>query len=339
MAIKRIEDFSRGYFRKKKSKNQFEYINEKGKTIQSKEILARIGALVIPPAWEDVWITRDPDAHILATGIDEKKRKQYIYHPKWIQKKQTQKYNRIIELGYALPRIRRRVFTDLQKERFSKTVVLAIVVRILDKTGMRIGNEKYTEQNKTFGLTTLRERHIGMTGKEITFTFTGKSHQEQAYSIDDPLLAKHIHMLENLPGTEIFNYLDENGKRQKLIPEDVNKYIDKIAAGKDSEEELHFSAKDFRTWIGTTCAVAQMLPFIKEKTFPIPGEKQIEIIKKVAQELGNTPTVCKEHYIHPKIQKMFSQKTIPKMQKKDVNGLTKIEQKTLALLEYKKIKK
>jgi len=327
--IKHVTDFSKGYFRKGSSKN-FSYTNEHGKIIQGSKIIAQIKSLVIPPAWDDVWITRDQDAHILAVGFDDKGRKQYIYNPKWAKKKQKQKYDRTIDLGVKLPEIRKQVKKDLAGEELTKRWVVALIVRVLDKTGIRIGNEKYTEQNQTYGLTTLRKKHMEIVegqkkSQEVVFHFVGKSHKEQEYHIEDQSIIDDINALDDLPGYEIFQYRDDKGKKQGVTPQDVNLYIDQIAG------EI-FSAKDFRTWRGTTCAVEVLLQHIKKDNFPLEEKQQLEIIKHVANELGNTPVVTREHYIHPKIQKLFGSKKAPKYTKNQITGLNKTEQATLAFL-------
>ncbi|HEY5410413.1 MAG TPA: DNA topoisomerase IB [Caulobacteraceae bacterium] len=288
-----VHDTDPGIGRRKAGKG-FGYINADGKAIADARTLDRIAGLVIPPAWTEVWISPDPRGHIQATGRDQKQRKQYIYHPKWRAHRDESKYGRMAEFGRALPRLRQRVEHDLARHGLPREKVLATVVRIMEETSIRVGNDQYASTNKSFGLTTLRKRHVDVTGAGAVFEFRGKSGKMHRTGIHDRRLAGVLRRCEELPGQRLFQFTDHDGQRHAVHSHDVNDYIREASGGP-------FTAKDFRTWAGTLrCAQAlvQAGPADSES-----GAKRIvaACVKEVAGALGNTPAVCRSSYIHPTV--------------------------------------
>ncbi len=272
----------------------FHYVTARGKVIQQPKVLARIAALVIPPAWEDVWICPQARGHIQVTGRDARGRKQYHYHEDWRAMRDRTKYDRMIELGNKLGKLRRRVSRDLRKRGFPKEKIVATVVRLLQTTFIRVGNEEYVRQNKSFGLTTLRNRHVDIKGSGIHFEFKGKSGVKHAIDLHDRRLAPIIKRCQELPGQELFQYLDHDGKRHRVKSEDVNAYLHE-AMGQD------FTAKDFRTWAGTVLAAAALAEFQQFDSETMAKKHIVQAIEQVAKRLGNTKTVCRQCYVHPAI--------------------------------------
>ena len=272
----------------------FAYKDPDGKPVKDARTEDRIAKLVIPPAWTDVWICPDARGHIQATGRDQKGRKQYIYHPKWRAHRDEAKYERMAEFGRALPRLRKRVEADLARHGLPREKVLAAVVRIMEETSIRVGNDQYAQANKSFGLTTLRKRHVDLHGAAAEFEFRGKSGKMHKTGIHDRRLAALIRRCEELPGQRLFQFVDHDGQRHAISSHDVNAYIREATGGS-------FSAKDFRTWAGTLrCAqaLAQAGPADNEG-----HAKRIvaACVKQVAGVLGNTPAVCRSSYIHPTV--------------------------------------
>lgn len=297
-----ISDDQPGSRRQKRGKG-FAYFDPEGSLITNAEERARIEALAIPPAWTEVWISPDPDGHILATGRDEKGRKQYRYHPRWQEMSATHKFDRMLAFGAVLPKIREVTEAHLRKRDISREKVLAVVVRLLETTLIRVGNREYARQNNSYGLTTLRDKHVEIEGKTIHFGFMGKSHQKHAIDLKDKRLAKAIKACQEIPGQTLFQYYDENGNRCPVGSADVNAYLREIT-GED------FSAKDFRTWGGSALAVATLcdLPACEKES---DQKKQIaSAIKQVARGLGNTPTICRNYYVHPAVIEAYKNGTI-----------------------------
>ena len=280
--------------RRRRAGKGFRYVRPDGTAVRDEQTLRRIKALVIPPAWEDVWIATDPRGHIQATGRDAKGRKQYRYHDRWRAVRDETKYERMIAFGAALPTIRARVDADMARHGLPREKVLATVVRLLEATLIRVGNEEYARENRSFGLTTLRNRHVKVAGSALRFTFRGKSGKEHDISLRDRRLAGLLRRLQELPGQELFQYLDEDGARHTVDSDDVNAYLREITG-------QEFSAKDFRTWAGTVlCAVA--LRELDACTSESEAKRNVtQVVKTVAQQLGNTPAVCGACYIHPHI--------------------------------------
>jgi DNA topoisomerase-1 len=291
--LRYVSDDRPGIKRRRAGKS-FRYVRPDGTIVKDAATLKRIAALVIPPAWEQVWICTDPRGHIQATGRDAKGRKQYRYHVRWRAARDETKYERMVAFGAALPTIRARVDADLARQGLPQEKVLAIVVRLLEATLIRVGNEEYARENRSYGLTTLRNRHVDVHGAEVRFEFRGKSGKDHAVSVRDRRLARLVRRLQDLPGQELFQYVDGDGARHTVDSDDVNAYLREIT----SQE---FSAKDFRTWAGTVlCAVA--LRALDACTSETEAKRNVaQVVKSVAQHLGNTPTVCRSCYIHPEV--------------------------------------
>lgn len=268
---------------------RFVYRNPRGKVIRDAAELARIKALAVPPAWTRVWICPLDHGHLQATGRDARRRKQYRYHPRWRHTRDETKYERLLEFGRALPAIRRRVEADLSLPGLPREKVIAAVVRLMEDTLARVGNPEYASQNNTFGLTTLRNRHVRITRGRIELDFRGKHGIRHVSLVSDRKLARVVKNCRDLPGSELFQYLDEAGERRCIDSADVNEYLREIS-GHD------ITAKDFRTWAATNLAIVALADQDQET----PSKKaQIEAIRQVAKRLGNTPAVCRKCYIHP----------------------------------------
>jgi DNA topoisomerase-1 len=272
----------------------FTYVDADGKPIRAAAELARIRALVIPPAWVDVWICPDPRGHLQATGRDARGRKQYRYHPKWRLVRDETKYDRVIGFAKVLPVIRRTTSDHLRRTGLPREKVLATVVQLLEKTLIRVGNDEYARTNHSYGLTTMRDGHVEVKGPRVRFSFRGKSGVEHEIDLTDRRLAKIVKQCRDLPGYELFQYVDENGKRQTVGSEEVNAYLKDIT-GQD------LTSKDFRTWAGTVLA-AQLLREFEAFTSNAQAKRNIlAAVEMVAKRLGNTKAVCRKCYIHPVI--------------------------------------
>ena len=272
----------------------FAYLDPDGRPVRDAATIDRIRALAIPPAWEDVWICARPRGHLQATGRDARGRKQHRYHDRWREIRDAGKFDRMAGFGKALPRIRRRVRDDLRREGLPKEKVVATIVRLLETTFARVGNEEYAKQNNSFGLTTLRNRHVDVRGSTVHFLFKGKSGVEVAVGVTDRRVARVIRRCEDLPGQHLFQYLDADGDRKTVTSDDVNEYL-RDAAGGD------YSAKDFRTWAGTVlaaCALREAASFESETE---ARRKVVAAIDRVARKLGHTRAVCRKAYVHPAV--------------------------------------
>lgn len=272
----------------------FRYVGPDGKRIDHEEELARIRSLAIPPAWADVWICPWQNGHIQATGRDARGRKQYRYHPRWRSVRDEAKYERMLNFGKALPTIRARVDAALKLPGLPREKALATVVYLLQATMMRIGNEEYARQNKSFGLTTLRDRHVRIDGSEVEFRFRGKSGIMHAIRVDDPRLARIIRRMRDLPGQELFQYVDDDGEQRSVDSSDVNAYLREIT-GED------YTAKDFRTWSGTLLAALALQEYEKFDSEAQAKRNVVQAIESVAEKLGNTPSICRKCYVHPAV--------------------------------------
>jgi len=270
----------------------FRYIGPNGRVIRDTATLARIRSLAVPPAWTDVWICPIDEGHLQAVGRDARQRKQYRYHPRWREVRDSTKFDRMADFGKVLSKIRAHVKRDLAKTGLPKEKVLATIVRLLEITLIRVGNEEYTKHNNSFGLTTLRNRHVDITGPTVHFYFRGKSGVKHAISVEDPHLAKIVRRLRDLPGYELFQYVDESGERRSIDSADVNEYLRGIT-GAD------FTAKDFRTWSGTVLAVEALCECKAFTTQKQAKRNVLAAVEKVANRLGNTVAVCRKCYIHP----------------------------------------
>jgi DNA topoisomerase-1 len=272
----------------------FSYIGLDGTRIRDPEVLGRIRALAIPPAWTDVWICPLAHGHLQATGIDARGRKQYRYHPRWRVVRDETKYERLIAFGQALPNLRARVERDLKRPGLPREKILATVVRLLETTLIRVGNEEYARTNRSFGLTTMHDRHVDIDGATVRFEFRGKSGIRHTVALHDRRLARIIQCSRDLPGYELFQYLDEDGNRHTIDSADVNAYL-KEAAGDE------FTAKDFRTWAGTVLAARMLQEFEAFDTKAQARRNIVRAIEAVAQRLGNTKAVCRKCYVHPAV--------------------------------------
>jgi DNA topoisomerase I len=270
------------------------YLDARGKPVRNRDELARIRALVIPPAWTDVWICPSPRGHLQATGRDARGRKQYRYHAKWRTARDNTKYGRMIAFGQALPAIRRRTDADLRRPGLPREKVLAAVVRLLEKTFIRVGNDEYARDNRSFGLTTMRDGHVRLAGSTVKFIFRGKSGVEHSLALDDKRLAKIVRQCRDLPGQELFQYRDDDGKVVDVGSSDVNAYL-KAITGED------FTSKDFRTWAGTVLAAQLLRDFEKVDSEARAKKNIVAAIEQVAKRLGNTRAVCRKCYVHPAI--------------------------------------
>lgn len=294
-----VNDGEPGIARVKSGKG-FRYTDADGQPIRDKTTIARIRHLAIPPAYIDVWISPDPDGHIQATGRDEKGRKQYRYHPGWAAAREANKFSRMIRFGEALPAIRQRLDHDLRKRDLAHDRVLAAVVSLLSTTYIRVGSAEYARENESYGLTTMEDDHAAVKGETIAFTFRGKSGKDHAITLRDRRLARLVKACQDLPGQHLFQWVDEAGNAHNVTSNDVNAYL-KTIAGED------FTAKDFRTWGGTTLAVlvCQEMGECADLTAREKKARITAMIKEVAAGLGNTPTVAKKYYIHPAIGEAY----------------------------------
>jgi DNA topoisomerase-1 len=272
----------------------FTYVRPNGRPVRSPAELKRISALAIPPAWTDVWISPDPRGHVQATGRDARGRKQYRYHPRWRAHTDETKYSRLGEFAAALPKIHARVGRDLARPGLPREKVVAAVVQLLEKSLIRVGNDEYAKANGSFGLTTMRDRHVTINGATVHFEFRGKSGKRHRVDVNDRRLATIVKRCRDLPGQELFQYMNGDGRRQTIESADVNAYL-KAATGRD------FTAKDFRTWAGTTLA-AEALRHLGPPRSKGEAERHVrDAVDAVAGLLGNTRTVCRASYIHPAV--------------------------------------
>ena len=302
--LRYVSDRQPGYRRQRRGKG-FTYQDWKGQTVTDPKVRERINTLVIPPAWKEVWICRYDTGHIQAVGRDEAGRKQYIYHPEWAKVRDQVKYSKLLRFGEALPDLRQKVAADLRQRKLTRTKVTALVIALMEQTLIRIGNEEYARNNDSYGLTTLLDDHVHFDDKSsVTFEFRGKSGKEHEIALRDRRLAKLVKECQELPGQRLFQYYDEDGDLVALTSTDVNDYL-REATGFD------FTAKDFRTWGGTILA-ARVLNECGCAESATATKKQITAaVKQVAQALGNTPTVCRQSYIHPAIFEAYEQKQLP----------------------------
>jgi DNA topoisomerase I len=291
--LRYVGDDRPGYSRRRAGKG-FCYYDANGARIADPRILKRIRSLVIPPAWTDVWICPHPRGHIQVTARDARGRKQYRYHPEWQQARGQEKFTRTLAFARALPGLRKAVTRDIAGKPLARRTVLAIVVRLLETTLIRVGNRAYAEQNKSYGLTTMRNRHVEVNGATLQFDFVGKSGKRHCVQLSDRRAARILKQLQELPGQELFQYLDEAGERRTVESADVNAYLREIS-GDD------FTAKDFRTWAGTVLAAWALSEFEKIDSQAAARRNITAAVKRVASELGNTPAVCRSAYIHPEI--------------------------------------
>src|SRR5688500_12922076 len=280
----------------------FKYLRPDGRVIRRPSELKRIAKLAVPPAWTDVWICPDPRGHVQATGRDARGRKQYRYHPDWRASRDETKYDRMPAFAAALPKIRARTASDLARPGLPREKVLATVVQLLEKSLIRVGNDEYAKANRSFGLTTLRDRHVNVRGATVRFEFRGKSGVRHAINVSDRRLARIVRNCRDLPGQELFQYLDEDGSRRRVDSGDVNAYVQEIC-GQD------FTAKDFRTWAGTVLACVALREMAADTKAGL-SKNVVQAIDAVAGLLGNTRAVCRKSYIHPAVIDCYSDGTL-----------------------------
>ncbi len=272
----------------------FVYVASDGRGVRDPDVLRRIRRLVIPPAWREVWICRDPNGHLQAAGRDAKGRRQYRYHPDWRAVRDTVKYGRLLDFGRALPRIRARVARDVRDAGLTRRKVLATIVRLLETTLVRVGNEEYAKHNGSFGLTTLRDDHVHIAGGRIRFRFPGKAGKWHSVELHDRRLAAIVKRCRDLPGYELFQYVDDRGRRQAVESGDVNAYLREIS-GDDC------TAKDFRTWAGTVLAALALSELGPPASGTAARRNIVRAIERVAERLGNTPAISRKSYVHPAV--------------------------------------
>ncbi len=268
------------------------YYDPSGTRIGDRAVRKRLDSLAIPPAWTEVWICPDPDGHIQATARDARGRKQYRYHPSYRDARDQSKFRRMLEFSEALPRLRERIERDLRSANLGLHQLLATLVRLLDKTLIRVGNDEYARANRSFGLTTLRRRHVRVKGATLRFTFRGKSGVDHSVAVSDLRLARIVQRCQDLPGQEMFQYVDSFGRRQSITSDDVNAYLREIS-GRD------ITAKDFRTWGGTMLAALELRAMGPASSRREADRNVIRAIDAVSESLGNTRTVCRKYYVHP----------------------------------------
>jgi DNA topoisomerase-1 len=274
------------------------HVDPHGRAIRSRQVLQRITSLAVPPAWTKVWICPDPLGHVQATGRDARGRKQYRYHPGWRQVRDEVKYGRLLEFAAALPALRERVAADLRKNGLPRDKVLATVVALLEKTLIRVGNEEYARANRSYGLTTMRRGHATVNGGEIRFEFRGKSGKSHRVGVQDARLARIVKACRDLPGYDLFQYVDENGERCAVGSADVNAYLRQVCGES-------FTAKDFRTWYGTVLVARALADGEPADTVAAGKRAVVRAIECAAQRLGNTVAVCRKSYVHPAVVEGF----------------------------------
>ncbi len=291
--LRYVTDARPGIQRQRRGKG-FSYVDANGKSIHDKETLRRIRSLVIPPAWTNVWICPLANGHLQATGRDARRRKQSRYHPRWREVRDETKYERMHLFAQALPALRKQVDQDLALSGLPRERVLATIVSLMESTLIRVGNTAYARENKSFGLTTMRNRHVEVNGSRITFSFQGKSKVHHTIDLQDRRLANIVRKCADIPGYELFQYLDSDGNAHTVDSSDVNEYLKSITG-------QYFTAKDFRTWAGSVLAcdlLGEFEPFLSEAQ---AKKNVVQMIKTVSQRLGNTPSVCRKCYVHPAV--------------------------------------
>ena len=316
--LRYVRDDEPGFTRRRWGRG-FTYKDATGKTVKDKALRQRFDALVIPPMWSEVWICQDDKGHLQSTGRDDKARKQYLYHSEWDRVRNQAKFNAMIGFAQALPNLRAQVEKDLQVTSLSRDNVLAAVVKLLETTLIRIGNSRYAKLNKSYGLSTLRSKHVSETDSGLAFDFVGKSSKEHHIELQDERLIEIVQACSELPGYQVFKYLDENGDKQVVDSADINDYLRIYTCGNKCDSESYggnlYSAKDFRTWMASVLAASYLYDELQTKSGKVilasePDSKERQqlvtnMVKAVAEELGNTPAVCRASYINPVIIDKF----------------------------------
>jgi DNA topoisomerase-1 len=321
--LRYVDDTQPGITRRK-LRGKFCYFDPTGQRIVDPQEIQRINALAVPPAYTDVWICSDPRGHLQATGRDARGRKQYRYHPRWREVRDSDKYSRLRDFGLALPKLRKQLETLLEAPGLSRDKVMATVITLLDATLIRVGNTQYARDNRSYGLTTLRNRHVEVNGSAIQFQFRGKSGVEHQITVKDRRLARIIKRCQDIPGQNLFQYLDENGERHTITSADVNAYLQTLT-GAD------FTAKDYRTWAGSALALA-VLRELEWQPESQAKQHVVAMVKDVARQLGNTPAVCRKCYIHPAVLEGFLLGALAQLPKPRVRKGLRAEEVALAML-------
>ena len=314
-------DGEAGGFHRRNPGKGFEYVDDEGARVTDAATLERIKLLAIPPAWTGVWICRDERGHLQATGRDARGRKQYRYHPRWREKRDADKFDHLLEFAAALPAIRRRVREDIKLQGLPRRKVLAAIVHLLERTCIRIGNERYAEENDSFGLTTMRNRHVKVSGDRIEFQFRGKSGKFHRIAVeDDPGLARVVRRCRDLPGQDLFQYLDEANEVQSIGSSDVNDYLKEIAG-------REISTKDFRTWNGSLVVAALL-----RRRERVGITHVAAAVREASRYLGNTPAICRKSYVHPRVLDPRTWDGVERAAKRPPRGLRAEEGALLAIL-------
>lgn len=295
--LKYVSDTDRG-IRRRRNQCGFDYIGANGRKITSPNKIKRINDLAIPPAWTEVWICSDRNGHIQATGRDAKGRKQYRYHSRYRNVRDETKFDRMVEFSKLMPTLRDRVEKDLSLPGLPRRRVLAAVVRLLEKTLIRVGNQAYARENRSYGLTTLQDRHVEISGSQLRFEFVGKSGVMHTVAINDLRLARLVQRCQSLPGQELFQYIDDSGKRQVIDSGDINEYLQQITGSQ-------ITAKDFRTFAGTIRAAVALRDLGPPKSKKDGKANVVRAIDEVAEHLGNTRDVCRKYYVHPQVVERY----------------------------------
>lgn len=335
VGLRHVSDEQPGIKRERNGKG-FRYRDPSGKIVRDKETLARIKSIVIPPAWTNVWICPIANGHLQATGRDDRRRKQFRYHPRWREIRDETKYARMIAFARALPKMRRRMKKDLRLPGLPRNKVLATVARLLEISLIRVGNDEYARENDSFGLTTMRNKHVDVNGAELRFHFRGKAGKWHNVDIRDRRIAKIVESCQDLPGQELFQFVDDDGSRHDVRSEDVNEYLREIS-GQD------FTAKDFRTWAGSVLAAMALREFEKFDTKAQAKKNLVAAIEAVAKKLGNTPAVCRKCYVHPEVLDSYLEGTLVETLRqraesaisKSLRGLSSEEAAVLGLLQQR----
>lgn len=324
VGLRYAADFNKGFYRLKQS-SSFIYIDENKKKVKAKPVLERIKSLVIPPAWENVWISPFENGHLQATGIDAKGRKQYRYHPHWNKIRNQSKFYRLRSFAHALPLIRKQVDTDLSRSGMPYEKVVALVVKLIEMTNIRIGNDAYKKLYGSFGLTTLQDKHVKFESSKIYFQFVGKKGVKHRISLQSKKLANLVQKCKEIPGQDLFQYFDDDGKHHTIGSSDINNYLKGIT-------QQDFTAKDFRVWAGSVSALCSFQQYEKHETQAECKRKIVEVLDNVASKLGNTRTVCKKYYVHPTVIAAYENGNIWNYKPRKGNGNLEPEEKALVQL-------
>ena len=326
--LRYVSDDEPGLTRRRKGKG-FIYVDARGRQVKDAATLDRIRKLAVPPAYEDVWICADEDGHIQATGRDARGRKQYRYHPRWSEVRDANKYERMVAFGSMLPRLRKRIDAHMRRKGLGRRKVLATVVHLLDTTLIRIGNADYARANESYGLTTLRNKHVDVSSNELRFEFKGKSGKMWKLKVRDRRIARIVRQVQELPGQQLFQYIDRSGAMRGVTSSDVNDYLREIA-----NEPI--SAKDFRTWAGTVLAAMELGEY-ETFTSATAAKKNVrEAITRVAARLGNTPTICRKCYVHPQVLDSYLAGDLAERMRRRGRAPTGLEPEEAAVLAFLK---